>query len=331
MSDEADYLFDPSSPGQDEVVRLERVFARARYTRVAPPVFASRRKNAKPYVVAAVVMLTYLFLQRWLAPPQRWDVIAAARGARIGAQPASTASKLSAGQVLVTDSLGAATLRIGNIGRVRVGPNSRVRLVATGRAEHRVSVVGRIRARVWAPPRFFVVETPSTLATDLGCVYDLSVDASGNGMLTVQSGEVELASHGVVSTVPAGASARLFASRAPGVPFLVRSPLPFREALAIYERAPSNQSLQSLLGIADSTSTISLWYLLPKVAIAERSLVYTRLNAISAAPTAVTRTDVVRLDERALNLWRRSLESNWSTEAVPLWRKAWRRISATIR
>ena len=330
-ADDRDYLFDPSAPAIDEIVRIERLFAPARYRSVAPPAFSRRRRANWAYAVAASLVVAVLLYRLWWAPgaPVRWEVIAVAGGARIGAQPVSRASTLSAGEILVTDSTGAATLSVGKLGRVRVGPNSWVQLVTTRRAEHRLSVVGQLHARVWAPPRFFVVQTPSSLATDLGCIYDLKVDAAGNGVLTVESGEVELASHGLVSTVPAGAAAHLQA-RGPGVPFLVRSPAAFRNALVSYENAPSLQSLQSLLMVADSSATISLWHLLPRLGPEERGLVYARLNAISPAPSGVTQSNIVELDTRALNIWRRSLESNWSIEPAGLWRRAWRRAWGSL-
>ena len=43
---------------------------------------------------------------------------------------------------------------------------------------------------IWAPPSEFVVDTPSARAVDLGCQYDLTVDARGDGYLSVQTGWV---------------------------------------------------------------------------------------------------------------------------------------------
>ena len=38
---------------------------------------------------------------------------------------------------------------------------------------------GRLSARVTAPPRLFVVDTPAATAIDLGCAYDLAVLTDG--------------------------------------------------------------------------------------------------------------------------------------------------------
>ena len=49
---------------------------------------------------------------------------------------------------------------------------------------------GRIRALIWAPPRYFFVNTPSAVAVDLGCAYTLDVDPRGWGLVHVTSGWV---------------------------------------------------------------------------------------------------------------------------------------------
>ena len=35
---------------------------------------------------------------------------------------------------------------------------------------------GTIHARIWAPPKFFYVNTQAAVAVDLGCAYTLHVD-----------------------------------------------------------------------------------------------------------------------------------------------------------
>jgi hypothetical protein len=51
---------------------------------------------------------------------------------------------------------------------------------------------GALHARIAAPPRLFIVDTPSAMAVDLGCEYKLDVDAAGNSRLHVTSGFVAL-------------------------------------------------------------------------------------------------------------------------------------------
>ena len=75
---------------------------------------------------------------------------------------------------------------MGNIGEVEVDPNTRVRLVRARETEHRLRLArGTLHVTISAPPRYFVVDTPSAVATDLGCMYTLEVGPDGIGRLNV--------------------------------------------------------------------------------------------------------------------------------------------------
>ena len=45
-----------------------------------------------------------------------------------------------------------------------------------------------MHAVIDAPPRYFLVETASAIAVDLGCIYTLSADERGNGEERQQRG-----------------------------------------------------------------------------------------------------------------------------------------------
>ena len=78
------------------------------------------------------------------------------------------------------------------------------------------STRGTIHARIWAPPRFFFVNTPSAVAIDLGCEYTLQVDDAGAGLMRVTPGWVGFESDGRESFVPEGADVRDAAGRRAG-------------------------------------------------------------------------------------------------------------------
>jgi hypothetical protein len=189
-----------------------------------------------------------------------------------------------------------------------------------------------MHARIWAPPRFFLVETPSALAIDLGCVYSLTVARDGSGLLRVESGQVELVEGVRRALVPAGNAATLRPGRGPGLPFPVAGPAEFRAALAAYEAAEAGAAadravaLDALLAASDRATTITLWHLLWRVAPAERGRVQARLAELAPPPTGVDAAAVRRLDARALARWRDALEPSWTTETVPAWKRVWRRL-----
>ncbi|MEJ7812425.1 MAG: hypothetical protein WKG32_18590 [Gemmatimonadaceae bacterium] len=327
-----DYLWNPRAKADPEIAHLEQVLRPLRYEpapfRRNPVVL----RHARPWRLAAAAGLLITAMgayaaARALATP--WAVTTldgAAGGARPSARGAED-GRLSPGEWLETGSGAGARITVGRIGRADLSPNSRVRLVRAEGTEHRLALArGTMHARIWAPPRFFLVETPSALAIDLGCVYTLTVDERGAGVLHVESGEVELVEGTRRALVLAGNAATLRPGEGPGLPYPDSSPANFRAALAVYEAAPGPAALDTLLALSGRGTTITLWHLLQRVGGDEREQVYARLAEVAPPPTPVARGELLRLDPRALERWKATLQREWTTESVPVWKRAWRRL-----
>src|SRR5204863_3800785 len=122
--------------------------------------------------------------------------------ARCGGAGASRGT-LPVGAWLETSGGAVADVRVADIGALKVYGDSRVRLVDTGAGGHRMELArGKLSARVVAPPRLFVVDTPVASAVDLGCAYELAVDGDGRTRLRVTSGAVSLEGHGLTAYAP---------------------------------------------------------------------------------------------------------------------------------
>jgi hypothetical protein len=263
-----------------------------------------------------------------------WPIDRVAGAPVVGTRVIATRGALHEGEWLETDVASRARLSIGTLGSADVGPGSRVKLVQAGGAERALRVErGSIDARVWAPPRFFLVETPAATAIDLGCVYSLDVDAHGNGTLRVRSGQVELNGRGRRSLVVAGTAAEMRSGVGPGTPYSTHESAKFREALAVLDFGDAGRAdaLERLLDAATARSTITLWHLLPRVDMHERQMVYERLATLSPPPNGVKQSAVLALDGQALDRWRSALEPSWSTERVRLWKRAWRAVWSYAR
>jgi hypothetical protein len=327
-----DYLWDPAAPPDPEVARLERAVAPLRYrpAPLAAPIElpAAPRPGPRLRVLLAAAAVGGVLiggtLSRSLDAP--WTVSRLSGSVVAGGQPVS-ASEVLRPRVWVETGQGAsARIRVGRIGRADLGPGSRARLVRAAGAEHRMAMEkGTLHARIWAPPRFFLVETPSALAIDLGCIYTLALDERGAGLLRVESGEVELVEGTRRSVVLAGNEATLTPGTGPGLPYPVRAAPAFRRTVAEYEAREDAATLGALLAASNSGTTITLWHLLQRVPAAERPRVYARLTQLARAPGGVTAQSALALEPRALHRWRRALERSWTTESVPFWKRAWRR------
>ena len=141
-------------------------------------------------------------------------------------------SRLRPGEILQTDSSSEAQIKIANIGQLTIDPNTRIRLLVTQPDEHRIALDrGKVEATTWAPPRLFIVETPSATAIDLGCKYTLEVQDDGSSMLHVTLGLVALERGAGETIVPAGAFCRTRSGAGPGTPFFEDSSPQFQSAL----------------------------------------------------------------------------------------------------
>jgi hypothetical protein len=267
---------------------------------------------------------------RQFAAPASWRVVAIAGTASDGA--------LAAGTWLETDAASAVRLDVGRIGTAEIGPESRVRMERGSWRAHRLELTrGRLSAVIIAPPRLFFVQTPSALATDLGCAYELTVGDDGASELLVTHGWVELAEGGRRSLVPEGMMAKVEPGGRPGSPHLPGLDVDARAALARLDAGSgSAEDLRTLTdGMAPHNARpnrkarngVTLWHLIPRTDGALRAQVVQELAALEPLPAKVSTEGILALDRQMLNRWRRALHPMWDEVDVPLWeaavRKTW--------
>ena len=243
-----------------------------------------------------------------------WDVARVEGAPRIGEAPIADKGKLGVGSWLSTDEVSRASITVADIGNVDVDRDTRVRLVQTGTTQHRLDLDhGTLHARVVAPPRLFVIGTPSASAVDLGCAYSLSVDAkTGEGTLHVTSGWVSLETPTRSSMVPRGASCHTRKGYGPGTPYFDDAPEPFRDALRHFDFDDDGvRLLPEILAAARKRDSLTLWHLLSRVDNAHRNAVYMRLAQISPPPGGVGEPEAMRLDRTALEVWKSEMVTHW--------------------
>jgi len=330
-----DYLWDGSGEPDLEIQKLEKALGRYRHDRrapsfenvveVRPAKIRSRFLNsplsfafgaAATILVVAVTLI--LFLRSKPVPNlgPAWDVARLEGAPRVGSKAIrgnAAVGKLGVGQTLETDDSSRAAITFDETGRVEVERSSRLRLLTNGPGHKRLSLErGTIRATIWAPPGEFVVDTPSAVAVDLGCVYTLHVDDSGAGLLRTTMGWVGFKLSGHESFIPAGAVCATRPKIGPGTPYFEDSTPAFRDALSRFDfDANRPEERNAVLGIilADSRKddALTLWHLLSRVSDADRLRVYDRLAALAPPPAGVTREGILRLDRQMLDAWWNSL------------------------
>jgi len=264
------------------------------------------------FAVAAIVLLIALgiFWKVRQSSKPFWEVGRLAGNPKVGSEGLIDTGKLRVGEWLETDDSSRAVISVGTIGHVQVEPNSRIRLVSSRLTDHRLSLAeGSIQAQISAPPRLFFVETPSALAVDLGCSYNLAVDESGAGQLQVTFGWVALVREGREVTVPAGAVCLIRPAVGPGTPFFQDASPKLRQALQKldFEKGGAD-AFAAILAEARPADLLTLWHLLPQTDEAARGRLYNRMAKLAAPPEGITKEGILRLEPAMLQLWKEEIE-----------------------
>jgi hypothetical protein len=321
-----DYLWDRSGPPDPEIARLEKTLAPLRY-RPVPPAFdrpgrapAHARSRLWWIAAAASVLIALSGWQMSLvpAPPTAWQISHLDGPARLGSQAAAISMSLGTGQVLRTGPAADLTLQADSVGRLDLGPDSALRASSNHAMELQR---GSLHAFIWAPPREFVVNTPSAKAVDLGCEYTLTMNPSGDGLLRVSMGWVAFQAGDYEAFIPAGAQCVTRRRGGPGIPYFEDAADPFRQALAAFESG-HKQALDTVLSNARARDGLTLWHLLTRVPAADRGRVFDRFAALVPVPPEVTRTAALSRDPQAIDRMWDALDLE-NTEWWRGWERRW--------
>jgi hypothetical protein len=333
---EGDYLWDRSGEPDSEVVRLERALGTLR-SQARPPVFPMRepaptRRLPRLLVsLVAAAVVTLVAGAAWFAWGQRrvgWAVQAVAGTPLIDGRVLTGDSRLRLGKWLETGAGSKARVAVGQIGRLDVDPHTRVQLVESRGREHRIALEqGTIHARIWAPPRFFFVNTPSAVAIDLGCAYTLHIDETGAGEVRVTHGWVGFEYKGRESFIPERAVCATRPGFGPGTPRYEDAPDGFDEALATLDFGAPDEprrraALDLVLARARQRDALTLWHLLTRGSAEERRRVFDRMAVLAPPPAGVTREAVLSGNRGAIDSWWNTLGLE-STTWWRIWKKSW--------
>lgn len=287
MTEHDDPLWNPQLAADAELARMQRLLARYRLDTAVTNRWASppadlpampRRRPRWPWLLAAAVLLLAI------VPAMLWQRLQWPAGAPwpVFADDGARLGTLAVGQTL--DS-GASTRRlaVARIGSLQLAPGSRLGLDETRHGRHRIALVeGRLHARIWAPPGWFVVDMDGSEVVDLGCEFELLRRADGSGEVRVLSGWI-LHSAGVVDVlVPQHYTLRFTDGRA-GTPLHRAATPALRAALQAMDRRhqqglePDSRLAQAVADAATDADAYSLLALLTREPALAAGPLYPRL------------------------------------------------------
>lgn len=235
----------------------------------------------------------------------------------------STPHAVKTGQTIDTGDHSVARLESDFVGEVRVDPSSRLHIVQATQNQQRLALErGTIHAYIWAPPRQFVVDTPSARTIDLGCQYTLRVARDGTGLLNVEMGWVAFQWKNLESFIPAGAACKTWPGRGPGTPHFTDVSAEFEAALTRFDQDRDSRSLETVLANARPRDGLTLWHLLSRTQGAERGEVFARLSKLVALPSSITAEKILNSDPAAFDAAWNALglgDTDWWRE----WKRHW--------
>ena len=92
--------------------------------------------------------------------------------------------------------------------------------------------------------------------------------------------------------------------KGPGVPYYEDAPPTLRQAVGTFDTTADLSTLPIILGDARARDAVTVWHLLRRVPVQDRSTVYDRLAQLIEVPGNITRDQVVAGDQGAVDaLW----------------------------
>jgi hypothetical protein len=325
------YLWDPAAPPVDEVRAVETALAPLRFDpqlrqlAVTAPAWKPRRSwrwvSGLAAAAATVLIACTLFMwwrSRW-PDGQPWV---------ISAGPVAAPERLAVGPPLLLSGSDEARILVARIGTLSVKGDARLTLQSTGGSRHRLVLDrGTVHVRVWAPPGSINIQTPAGEVIDLGCEFDLSVDAAGSSGVSVRSGWVLIANPLGETLVPAGAASEMRSDRRPGAPVFTDATPAFTAAVRAFEADAGGglAHVDAIVASARARDVLTLLDLVQRRAGGSDRFA-ARAAELAPPPAGVSLAGVVRGEAGAMDRWRDSLPlpppkgwlRNWR-DALPAW------------
>lgn len=317
MSERDDVLWDPASGDDAELRRLQSLLTPYRATERGlgewkpsqVPVHA-RSRRWQPVIAAAVAAVACLYAAHSyrLSWPEGapWTVNGASGTGTLALQAVP-------GHWIETNTRDSLDIDVARIGRIVLSPESKLQLVETRGGKHRVRLEsGHLRARIWAPPGSFVVDSGNAEVVDVGCDFDVWKRLDGSGRVFVRSGWVEYRVAARDVLLPSGYELRYDAQR-PYAPLRPNAAPEFVVAANALARLGAGDiasvQVQALAERASASATdadaYTLLYLLSDSPRLAATPLYPRLARALRVPAdePMHRTAWIAGDKKAVERW----------------------------
>lgn len=224
----------------------------------------------------------------------------------------SGADSMKIGEWLVTDSVSKAVINVSNIGTIKLGPKSKVKLVKSAAGDYRIKLeYGTIDANINTEPRNFFVETKSVTAVDLGCEYTLTSEENGDGVVYVKSGKVSLESPNRATLVPAGQYCMTREGIGPGTPYSADASEELKRALINFDfRNCETECVNKVINSAGKKDAITLINMIPRVDSLKKITIVEKLDRYTKTPGKIPRDSIYKFNSHDWEKWSEEFEKD---------------------
>jgi len=237
--------------------------------------------------------------------PTYWKVSSIQGNPLIGDVAMNNIDSIREGQFIRTNDSSRAQLIIANMGNVIIEPNSKIIFIKGVDGNNRISVeYGTIESNMRSNPKTFFVEMPSAIAMDMGGDYKLTIDSTGDGLVYVKSGKVEVQSNNREAIVPAGNLVMTKRDLGVGTPFNENSSPRFKNALMNLDFGKCGGAcVNTLLKNAKVSDAITLVSLISRVESQYKDEVYTKVANFVSPPSRIHSDSLPFFDIEKMNKW----------------------------
>jgi len=285
MNDIDDPLWNPNAKADEDLIRIEQLLLPlgVRVRGVAmPPIRERKPRHLRGLRLAMAASVVLMILAGGFQYRLRWQNDAGWQVTKTAATVTSS-TRLHPGEQIVTEPDQTAKISVARIGNISLSPGSSLRLEQTGTGNHRVRLdSGHMRARIWAPPGYFGVETGSAEIVDLGCDFEVWKQPGGTGRVQVLSGWISYQA-GEDEILVAEGYAVSFDRTMAGTPLRVDASPAFAQAVqALDAQAGENTArVEALAAMVAKTArdqdSLTLLSLLTRRPLLARTDIYPRL------------------------------------------------------
>lgn len=234
-----------------------------------------------------------------------WKVSSIQGNPMIGNVAMSGNDSIKEGQWIQTNSVSKAELIVADIGKIIIEPNSKVVFVKNSDGNNRILVeYGTINADMKSNSKSFFVEMPSAVANDNGSSFTMTVDSTGDGLVFVKSGKVDVQSKDKEVIIPAGSLVLTKKDIGVGTPFNENSSEKFKSALFSFDFGNcGGNCVTSLLDNAKMSDAVTLVNLIPNIGKEYTDEVYVKLANFVRPPAEIHGDSIGFIDDEKLNQW----------------------------